>query len=459
MKSLLLLVFFSVAFSLNAMAQKNSSETNVSDKTRILIILDCSNSMWDKWQSDSKIKVTQTVLLKFLDSINHQEEIDVALRVFGHLNKKSYGTRLEVPFENDNNYKLQSKIKTLVPQGGCEVVTALSSSLNDFPNTVNSRNIILIITDGIDDCEGSICEVAKQVQNSGVIVKTFVLGIGEKENFQSNLNCAGKFIHVAQEEKYAQSLYEIFTLSEEKADVKIKIKDKSEMEYETTLPIVFYDNKTGVAKYQMIYSTESDRGNDVLTIDPLISYNIEVYSKPSVVKQNVSFDSEKQNELVFQLEQGLFSVGYEAKRTTFQVPEYPIVVRKHGTPDVVNVQNVNQKVYYLAGKYDVEILTEPSIKLTDVEIRHVSNTELTIPTPGAVNVTKPKMLTQGCIFVVNEDRWEYVCDLNSGKASERVLLMPGEYVVVLKPLKGSPYGNSNTKKFRVEAGMVTNDVV
>jgi hypothetical protein len=37
--------------------------------------------------------------------------------------------------------------------------------------------------------------------------------------------------------------------------------------------------------------------------------------------------------------------------------------------------------------------------------------------------------------------------------------MPGEYVVVLKPLKGSPYGNSNTKKFRVEAGMVTNVVV
>ena len=60
-----------------------------SDKTRVLLILDCSHSMWDRWQSDSKIKVTQQVLLKFLDSVASQQNIEVALRVFGHLNKNS----------------------------------------------------------------------------------------------------------------------------------------------------------------------------------------------------------------------------------------------------------------------------------------------------------------------------------------------------------------------------------
>ena len=33
------------------------------DKTRLLLIMDCSNSMWDHWQSNAKIKVTQQVLL------------------------------------------------------------------------------------------------------------------------------------------------------------------------------------------------------------------------------------------------------------------------------------------------------------------------------------------------------------------------------------------------------------
>ena len=89
------------------------------EKNRLLIILDCSQSMWDRWQSDSKIKVTQHVLLRFLDSIQGQTDMEVALRVFGHLNNGDFGTSLEVPFEQDNFYKLRSKIKTLVPNGGC----------------------------------------------------------------------------------------------------------------------------------------------------------------------------------------------------------------------------------------------------------------------------------------------------------------------------------------------------
>ena len=64
------------------------------EKTRLLLIMDCSNSMWDHWQSGSKIKVTQQVLLSFLDSISRQHDVDVALRVFGHLNKEQFGTRL-----------------------------------------------------------------------------------------------------------------------------------------------------------------------------------------------------------------------------------------------------------------------------------------------------------------------------------------------------------------------------
>ena len=91
--------------------------------------------MWDRWQSDSKIKVTQHVLLRFLDSIQGQTDMEVALRVFGHLNNGDFGTSLEVPFEQDNFYKLRSKIKTLVPNGGCTAASAFSGALKDFPSS------------------------------------------------------------------------------------------------------------------------------------------------------------------------------------------------------------------------------------------------------------------------------------------------------------------------------------
>ncbi len=187
------------------------------DKTRLLLIMDCSNSMWDHWQSNAKIKVTQQVLLSFLDSVSRQHDVDVALRVFGHLNKEQFGTRLEVPFGDGNIYRLQSKIKTLVPQGGCTAAAALTDALSDFPATGSSRNLILIITDGMDDCEAEICDVARQVQLSGVVVQTFVLCIGG--NISAHASCAGSVFPVAHEEEFAKTLYDIFRLSGHKAKV------------------------------------------------------------------------------------------------------------------------------------------------------------------------------------------------------------------------------------------------
>ena len=128
--------------------QNSKFETQNSEKVRILLLVDCSRSMWDKWQSDSKIKVTQKVLLHFLDSLPERGNVEMAMRVFGHLNLNAYGTRLECPFEPNNRYQLQSKIKTLVPNGGCTAATALDGAIGDFPAGDSSRNVIFVITDG-----------------------------------------------------------------------------------------------------------------------------------------------------------------------------------------------------------------------------------------------------------------------------------------------------------------------
>jgi hypothetical protein len=148
-------------------------------------------------------------------------------------------------------------------------------------------------------------------------------------------------------------------------------------------------------------------------------------------------------------------VSYEAKRTTYQVPEYPIVVCKHGEKDIVNIQKINEKVPYQAGSYDIVILSTPHIELSDVAIQHVSNTDLAIPTPGAANIVKPKTIMQGTLFAIDGDDWKYVCNLDSGKVSERILLMPGEYVVVLKPVNAASNGPTKVQKFRIDAGLTT----
>lgn len=433
------------------------------DKTRVLIILDCSHSMWDRWQSDAKIKVTQQVLLKFMDSVANQQGIEVALRVFGHLNKNSYGTRLEVPFEKGNNYKIQSKIKTLVPNGACTAATALSSSLNDFPplsgdskEDVQPRNIILIITDGMDDCDGNICDVARQVQMSGVIVQTFILGIGNKQDFQHSLDCAGKFTYVPNEEQYTETLYNIFRMSEEEARVVVSVNDETDHLLEATLPLAFYDSQTGVVKYNTIYSIDSRYTPDTLTVDPLVTYDITLFTTPPTVLKRRQFKPGRVNRLNIGVEQGSLRLRTDGQRTNYQVPQYPVLVYRHGSNALTGRQLMGESRDYLTGNYDIEVLSFPTLRLENVAIVASSATDLTIPTPGVANISKPKVISSGAVFELKDGVLTFVCDLDPNKVNERILLMPGEYQLVVKPQSSIDYKDVRTMRFQIGSGKTTN---
>ncbi len=433
------------------------------DKTRVLIILDCSHSMWDRWQSDAKIKVTQQVLLKFMDSVANQQGIEVALRVFGHLNKNSYGTRLEVPFEKGNNYKIQSKIKTLVPNGACTAATALSSSLNDFPplsgdskEDVQPRNIILIITDGMDDCDGNICDVARQVQMSGVIVQTFILGIGNKQDFQHSLDCAGKFTYVPNEEQYTETLYNIFRMSEEEARVVVSVNDETDHLLEATLPLAFYDSQTGVVKYNTIYSIDSRYTPDTLTVDPLVTYDITLFTTPPTVLKRRQFKPGRVNRLNIGVEQGSLRLRTDGQRTNYQVPQYPVLVYRHGSNALTGRQLMGESRDYLTGNYDIEVLSFPTLRLENVAIVASSATDLTIPTPGVANISKPKVISSGAVFELKDGVLAFVCDLDPNKVNERILLMPGEYQLVVKPQSSIDYKDVRTMRFQIGSGKTTN---
>lgn len=435
----------------------------VAEKTRVLIILDCSHSMWDRWQSDAKIKVTQQVLLKFMDSVANQQGIEVALRVFGHLNKNSYGTRLEVPFEKGNNYKIQSKIKTLVPNGACTAATALSSSLNDFPplsgdskEDVQPRNIILIITDGMDDCDGNICDVARQVQMSGVIVQTFILGIGNKQDFQHSLDCAGKFTYVPNEEQYTETLYNIFRMSEEEARVVVSVNDETDHLLEATLPLAFYDSQTGVVKYTTIYSIDSRYTPDTLTVDPLVTYDITLFTTPPTVLKRRQFKPGRVNRLNIGVEQGSLRLRTDGQRTNYQVPQYPVLVYRHGSNALTGRQLMGESRDYLTGNYDIEVLSFPTLRLENVAIVASSATDLTIPTPGVANISKPKVISSGAVFELKDGVLTFVCDLDPNKVNERILLMPGEYQLVVKPQSSINYKDVRTMRFQIGSGKTTN---
>ena len=430
----------------------NPIQAQQADKTRLLLIMDCSNSMWDHWQSNSKIKVTQQVLLSFLDSISKQHDVDVALRVFGHLNKEQFGTRLEVPFGSDNIYRLQSKIKTLVPQGGCTAAAALTDALSDFPATGSSRNLILIITDGMDDCDAEICDVARQVQLSGVVVQTFVLCIGNGS--ASYTSCAGSVFPVQHEEEFAKTLYDIFRLSGKKAKVVLNMVDGTGELYETEHPVAFYDHRTGVIRHSTIYSVDSKLRPDTLLMDPLVTYDMTVFTHPPLRREAMQFSIDKENNIDITVSEGTLKVQYVGQRPQWQQPNVDVIVRR-ASGDRVAAQEVGETGQYLAGRYDVEVQTLPVAVLRNVEVRGNAATELSVPMPGMLVLSKPKGITTGAIFKLNDGNVEFTTDLNPSTAGERLLLQPGQYEVVLHPQTATKYDKVQTKRFVIESSQTT----
>lgn len=450
MRRILSIAILLVGFGLAAEAQKL---TAAPERTRVLLILDCSQSMWDKWQSDAKIKVTQKVLLRLLDSIGSLPDMEVALRVYGHLNKEAYSTTLEVPFEPHNHYRLQSKIKTLVPQGECAAASALNNSLNDFPRDGNSRNIILIITDGLDDCEGSICDVAQQVQRSGTVVQTFIVGIGNHDDFKHEPDCVGQFTFMPDEELFDAKMHELFYLSDQKAQVVFQLTDSDHKPFEIEVPIIFYDHFTHAVRHSVFYHYDTEHPLDTLSLDPLSTYDITFFTQPPIRLFNYRFSRFQHLEVPAPM--GSLRLYQDAKRTTAHLSSYEVLVRQHDSTHLLATQPLGTRRNYLVGRYDIDVLSLPPIHLSNVAIRDGAATELQIPLPGQLALNKPKVNCTGSIFVFRNGSLQWVCDLDPNAPTERITLMPGEYQVVLKPQKATDYNSARMARFTITAGKQT----
>lgn len=448
-KFLLIVLLVSFAFGLNA--QKPSAAP---EKTRVLLILDCSQSMWDKWQSDAKIKVTQKVLLNVLDSIRDNSDIEVALRVFGHLNRDSYETQLEVPFGNDNIYQLQSKIKTLVPNGANNASTALGSASKDFPRNNNSRNIVLIITDGSSGFDNKLCSEALHLQQSGIVSQTYIVSIANR-GIPAEGDCGGNLIAVESEENLGATLRELFFLSDQKALVALTLVNHSGTLYETEVPVVFYDHGTHEVKYANIYHYDTEHVIDTLVVDPLVNYDITIFTNPPLQLYNKHFRGGEFNRVSVVAPTGTLNIQLKGKSTPFQIPDYTYTVHQCDSSRTVVHQSLGKAATLPEGIYDIDIHTLPQISLKKVKITGGSAKDLQIPLPGQLALTKLKVPSSGSLFAYKDGKLQWVCNLDSSSEGERIVLMPGEYQLIVKPVEATTYDATRTARFSITSGKQT----
>ena len=166
--------------------------------TRILFIFDASQSMMGYWQKSKKIDIARNVLIHMIDSLEQIKNVKMALRLYGHQRivppQDCSDTKLEVPFGDNNASTIRQKLRYVVPKGTTPIAGSLEAGANDFPPECdNCRNIIILITDGIEACDRDPCEVSYELQKQGIVLKPFVIGIGIDEGFKETFDCIGHY--------------------------------------------------------------------------------------------------------------------------------------------------------------------------------------------------------------------------------------------------------------------------
>lgn len=441
-KSIALLLLL---FSLNKLGYAQKKQEPL---TRILFLFDASQSMFGTWQSGMKIDIAKKLLAELLDSLRNVDNIELAFRVYGH--QKPYppkdcdDSRLEVPFAKNNIDRIKSRLMSLVPKGTTPIARSLEACAKDFPN-MPARNIVILITDGIEECDGDPCAVSQALQKKGIILKPFVVGIGMGKSYLETFNCIGKYYDASDEKTFKTMLGVIISQALNTSTVQINLLDIYDKPTETNVNMTFYDKKSGFIKYNFVH-TMNQRGNpDTLKIDPLITYKIVVHTIPPVEKDSITLTPGKHTTIGIDVPQGTLLPKFEG-----DYKDLVCIVRKEGEVNTLNVQRFNTPIKYLVGKYDLEVLCLPRIYVKGVNISQSHTTTVQIPQPGFVTFIS-NTSGYGSLYTEENNYLQWVYNLE-GSNNETLILQPGTYRVVYRPKDSVESVYTVVKTFKVISG-------
>ncbi len=423
--------------------------------TRILFVFDASQSMYGKWQSDTKFDLAVRLFGNMLDSLRTIPNLELALRMYGH--QKQFppqdcnDTRLEVPFARDNVNRMKHVLKTTIPKGTTPIAYALSQAVKDFPPCDNCRNVVILITDGLEECGGDPCAVSLDLQKKGIVLKPCIVGIGR--NFKEQFDCVGTYFDASNEKEFRNALKVIISRTLNPTTMQVNLLDAYGKPTETNVNMTFYDNFSGLAKYNFIHSFNAKGLPDTLDVDPLVTYDIVVHTIPPVRKDTVKLVAGKHFTVGIDAPQGYLAFKASGNST---MKYLPCIIRQKGDMNTINVQQFDQTEKYLTGTYDAEILCLPRIMVRDIEIKQSHTTTVETPLPG-IAVIQKSTNGYGSIYLDDNGKLEWLYNLKDNQQQQETLfLQPGSYRAVFRSKYSNKSIYTTETQFKVEPGQTVN---
>lgn len=446
-----------VALGSTFMAQGQVNQQKIPEKTRILFLLDASGSMLAKWENTYRIAVAKTLLSELVDSLRNVPNVELALRVYGHQYHRRFqncqDTRLETPFGPDNHDAIKKRLASLTPQGNTPIAYSIEKAAGDFPNT-DARNIIIIITDGLESCDGDPCAVSMALQRKGVFLKPFIVGIGMDKRFEEQFRCVGDFFDASDINSFKTALSQIVRKSLQRATVSVELLDIHDQPTETNVNVTFLNNFTGEAAYEFVHYLDRQGRPDSVEVDPVLTYDVTVNTVPPVVRKNVEIEGGRHNVIRVKAPQGTLKINHPG-HTEYRNGVH-ILIRKAGETEILETLMPNQTARLLVGEYDVEALTLPRTMLRNVAVAQSQLTQLEIAAPGVVNISSSYPGWGSIYMLDNNGGQKWIYNLDPAATKTNLAMQPGRYKVVFRSKNSMGSKFTEIVEFAVRSGAVSN---
>lgn len=426
----------------------SEAQTSRLNATNILFVLDASGSMKGEWKGTSKFELAKDILVKTIDSVSKSNQrVQFALRVFGHQFPRTVNnckdTKLEVPFSKGNASAIQQRLNQIHPQGQTPIDFTLSQALNDFPDST-STNAIILITDGNETCGGNLCDLASKMEARHIALRPFIVGLGLNDSLKKKFDCLGNFYDVQDEDMLTSTMKVVISRVLNPTSCEINLLDAYGNPTETNVEVTLSDHETKKIKYEFMHTLNARNMPDTLQLDPKFKYDLTVHSIPEVKKEDISLVAGTHNIIAASVPMGSLEIKQELSPGISSVP---CIVRKAGEHEILYVQDINTSQRYLAGNYDLEILTLPEIFFTNIEIDDAKTNSIKILKAGTLLFT-PSEAGVASVFSEDENELTKVFDFGSVKQQQSLNLQPGKYLVVFRPDRGKQA--ERTKQIEVQ---------
>ncbi|KMW60582.1 von Willebrand factor type A domain protein [Candidatus Rhodobacter oscarellae] len=144
------------------------------DRSRAILVLDASGSMWGQIDGVAKITIAQEVIGGLLSELPAEQEL--GLTAYGHRRKGDCGDiETMIAPGGDQRAAIASAVNAIKPKGKTPLSAAVIQAAEALKYTEEAATVILV-SDGRETCDFDPCEVGRRLEEAGVNFTAHVIG-------------------------------------------------------------------------------------------------------------------------------------------------------------------------------------------------------------------------------------------------------------------------------------------